>query len=65
MKRTHVCAGDPLYLKGKYHYVASSEQDPACVVEPGTPEDIGIIVRSFRLALPDILSPLADTRNHL
>ena len=37
--------GDPLYVKGKYHYVVSSEQDPACVVEPGTPEDVGEIVR--------------------
>ena len=37
--------GDPLYAKGKYHFVASSEQDPACVVEPGTPEDVGEIVR--------------------
>ena len=37
--------GDPLYIKGKSHFVASSEQDPACVVEPGTPEDVGEIVR--------------------
>ena len=37
--------GDPLYGKGKYHFIASSEQDPACVVEPGTPEDVGEIVR--------------------
>jgi hypothetical protein len=37
--------GDPLYIKGKYHFVTSSEQDPACVVEPGTPEDVGEIVR--------------------
>jgi hypothetical protein len=36
--------GDPLYIKGKYHVVTSSEQDPACVVEPGTPEDVGEIV---------------------
>jgi hypothetical protein len=37
--------GDPLYGKGKYHFLASSEQDPACVVEPGTPGDVGEIVR--------------------
>jgi hypothetical protein len=41
----NVWTGDPLYAKGKYHYFASSEQDPACVVEPGTPEDVGEIVR--------------------
>ena len=37
--------GDPLYAKGKDHFITSSEQDPACVVEPGTPEDVGEIVR--------------------
>ena len=37
--------GDPLYESGKYHYFASSEDDPACVVEPGTPEDVDKIVR--------------------
>ena len=37
--------GDPSYVEGKYHFYASSEQDPACVVEPGTPEDVGKIVR--------------------
>ena len=37
--------GDPSYVEGKYHFYASSEQDPACVVEPGTPEDVGEIVR--------------------
>jgi hypothetical protein len=37
--------GDPLYSKGKYHFFATSEQDPACVVEPATPEDVGEIVR--------------------
>ena len=41
----NVRTGDPLYIKGKYHFVASSEQIPACVVEPGTPEDAGEIVR--------------------
>ena len=41
--------GDPLYAKGKYHFYASSEQDPACVVEPGTPEDVGEIVRPFTI----------------
>jgi hypothetical protein len=43
-------AGDPMYARGKYHFFASSEENPACVVEPGTPEDVGKIVRSFRLA---------------
>jgi len=28
--------------------MASSQESPACVVEPGTPEDVGEIVRSFR-----------------
>ena len=36
--------GDPLYTQGKSHFYASSEQDPACVVEPGTPKDVGEIV---------------------
>lgn len=31
-----------------------SQQDPACVVEPGTPEDVGKTVRSFRPVSPDI-----------
>ena len=43
-------AGNPLYTKGEYHFVASSQESPACVVEPGTPEDVGKIVRSFRSA---------------
>lgn len=42
----HDRAGDPLYTKGGYHYMTSSQQSPACVVEPGTPEDAGKIVRS-------------------
>jgi hypothetical protein len=43
--RANARTGDPLYIRGKYHFVASSEQDPACLVEPGTPEDVGEIVR--------------------
>jgi hypothetical protein len=41
--------GDPSYVEGKYHFYASSEQDPACVVEPGTPEDVGEIVRPLTI----------------
>lgn len=53
-RRAYASAGDPLYTQVKYHYVASSEENPACVVEPGTPVDVGKIVGSFRLAPPSI-----------
>ena len=47
-RRTHAWTeGDTSYDVGKYHFAASSEQDPACVVEPGTSEDVGKIVRLF------------------
>jgi len=46
--RAHGWTGNPLYTKGEYHYFASSQESPACVVEPGTPDDVGKIVRSFR-----------------
>ena len=46
----HSRTGDPLYAKGNYHFAVSSQEDPACVVEPGTPEDAGKVVRSFRSA---------------
>jgi len=51
----HSWTGDPLYAKGKYHFAPSSQEDPACVVEPGTPEDTGEVVRSFRSASSGIL----------
>jgi len=47
--------GNPLYTKGEYHFIASSQQSPACVVEPGTPEDVGKIVGSIQLAPSGIL----------
>ena len=50
----HVRTGDPLYIEGDSHFVVSSQQDSACVVVPGTPEDLGKIVRSFRSVSPDI-----------
>jgi len=37
-------SGDPSYARGIYHSIASSQQSPACVVEPGTPEDVGKIL---------------------
>lgn len=37
-------AGEPLYEKGIYHLATSSTQQSACVVEAGSPEDVGIIV---------------------
>ena len=37
--------GHRLYTKGMYHHTASSQENPACVVEPGTANDIGKIVR--------------------
>ncbi|KAF9648761.1 FAD-binding domain-containing protein [Thelephora ganbajun] len=36
--------GNLLYTKGIYHPTASSQESPACVVEPGTPEDVGRIL---------------------
>ena len=42
-----------MYTIGKQHYLASSQEDPACVVEPGTPEDVGEIVCLFRSARSD------------
>ena len=51
----HIRSGEPQYVEGEYHFFASSQQDPACVVEPGTPEDVGKIVRSFRSASPGIV----------
>ena len=53
----HVWAGDPQYIEGEYHFDASSQQDSACVVEPGTPEDVGKIVRSFRSVSPEMIAP--------
>jgi len=51
----HTWTGDPLYAKGNYHYAVSSQEDPACVVEPGTPEDAGKVVRPFHSASSSIL----------
>ena len=42
--------GDPSYIKGTYHFTVSSQQGSACVVEPGTPDDVGKIVRLYRSA---------------
>jgi len=50
----YVRTGDPLYTEGDYHFFASSQQDSACVVTPGTPEDVGKIVRTFPSSPPDI-----------
>ncbi|KAH9475869.1 putative FAD-linked oxidoreductase [Psilocybe cubensis] len=36
--------GDPLYDKGIFHYAISSSQNATCVVEPGTPADVGKIL---------------------
>ncbi|KAF8182933.1 FAD-binding domain-containing protein [Pholiota molesta] len=33
--------GEPLYEKGVYHYAISSTQPSKCVVEAGTPSDVG------------------------
>ncbi|THU83468.1 FAD-binding domain-containing protein [Dendrothele bispora CBS 962.96] len=37
--------GSTLYNKGVEHYMTSSEQDSACVVEPGTAEDVGAVLK--------------------
>ena len=39
------------YATGIYHFCTSSEQISTCVVEPGTPEDLGKVVRSSRPAI--------------
>ncbi|KAF9648818.1 FAD-binding domain-containing protein [Thelephora ganbajun] len=36
--------GDPSYTNGIYHFFASSQENPACVVEPGIPGDVGKIL---------------------
>ena len=56
----HTWTGDPLYTTGEYHYSTSSQQSSACVVEPGTPEDVGKTVRSFRSEASLSLAPFAD-----
>ncbi|PBK95430.1 FAD dependent oxidoreductase [Armillaria gallica] len=35
---------EPTYLKDIHHWAISSTQNPACTVEPGTAEDVGIIL---------------------
>jgi len=52
MGGAHVWIGDPQYIEGESHFSAPNP-DPACVVEPGTPEDVGKIVR-LSSASPDI-----------
>lgn len=42
-----ILTGDPLYDKGIFHYAISSSQNATCVVEPGTPVDVGKIVSEF------------------
>ncbi|KAK0232019.1 FAD dependent oxidoreductase [Armillaria nabsnona] len=37
-------AEDPAYLTDIYHWASSSTQNSACTVEPGTVEDVGIIL---------------------
>ena len=36
---------EPEYLSDISHYATSSAQDSVCSIEPGTPEDVGTIVR--------------------
>ena len=43
--------GDPLYNKGIYHAAISSTQYSKCVVEAGTPADVGKIVGLLILSL--------------
>jgi len=50
----HHCLGDPLYSKGVYHWANYTSRAAKCVVEPGTPADVGIIViYSFFSAHPN------------
>lgn len=46
--------GDTLYEKGLHHYASSSTQRSKCVVEAGTPRDVGVIV-SASPGLPSLL----------
>ncbi|KAJ8082232.1 hypothetical protein PM082_008079 [Marasmius tenuissimus] len=39
--------GAPSYLKDISHWASSSSELSPCSVEPGTAEDVGIIVRPF------------------
>lgn len=57
----HIWTGDPLYIKGTYHFAVSSQEDSACVVEPGTPEDVGKIVRSSRSGHSKMYAAFAET----
>ena len=50
----HVRTGSALYIEGDSHFFASSQQDSTCAVVPGTPEDVGKIVRSFPSIPPNI-----------
>jgi len=60
-----------LYNKGVDHYMTSSEQDSACVVEPGTAEDVGAIVSNYSwrpdgtINLVTSLRSLARRKHHL
>lgn len=53
MRRTllilFIYKGDPLYEKGVYHYAISSTQRSKCVVEAGTPSDVGKAVSNLRI----------------
>ncbi|PPQ88209.1 hypothetical protein CVT25_005174 [Psilocybe cyanescens] len=42
---TYTTTGDPLYDKGIFHYAISSTQNATCVVEAGSPVDVGKIVK--------------------
>ncbi|KAK7056284.1 hypothetical protein VNI00_002837 [Paramarasmius palmivorus] len=37
--------GDKLYEKGIHHWASSCEEESECVVEPGTAEDLGAVLR--------------------
>ncbi|KAF5337648.1 hypothetical protein D9758_013014 [Tetrapyrgos nigripes] len=38
-------SSDPEYTKGNHHFMTSSEEESSCVVEPGTAQDLGKIVK--------------------
>lgn len=45
------------YTEDIAHYISSSEENATCSVEPGTPEDVGIIVRLWAPFLNSCLTP--------
>ena len=57
--------GSPDYAIGIYHFSTSSQENSTCVVEPGTPEDLGKVVRSSRPAMSAAVTNASTPDNQL